>query len=579
MKGCMLVNKDYQVWLNHPKLDKDLKTILMNMSDEAIQDAFYKPLAFGTGGMRGVMGPGTNRMNVHTLQKAAYGFGKYLSEQSDAPDKTVAIAYDNRENSALFAKTCVEVLASFGIKSYLFEALRPTPLLSFAVRETASCGGIVITASHNPPKYNGFKIYDADGCQLVPKYADRVVEHVNAIEDIFSIPKLDYEKAEKQGLVELLSRAMDNSYLDAIKTVQFQPEAKKQVKIVFTPLHGASREIGLRSLTELGYEVIAVEEQMIADPTFKTVESPNPEDVKAFEYAVKYGKQEKADLLIATDPDGDRLGIAVLHNGKYEYLNGNQTGALFIEYILESLKASGKMPEHGVIYNTVVTSDFGAAIAKTYGVRVQSTLTGFKFIGEQMKLLEDTKEQFIMGYEESYGYVIKDFVRDKDAIQAMVLAAEIANQLKARNATLIDYLHELYEKYGTYREKLVNINLEGETGEKAIERIMEYFRTTWFDTFEGAKVVIKEDYQRSIRYEDGHEHIMDYPKSNVIKYILEDDAWFVLRPSGTEPKLKIYIAKKAPGIEAAEQHINRLKTRLMETIETLKTDENEDVNT
>ncbi len=570
-KGCARVSQIYQEWLAKKDLGQDLREELENMREEDIEEAFYKPLSFGTGGMRGIMGAGINRFNVYTLKKAVYGFAKYLLEtHEDAKDRGVAIAYDNRHKSDEFAKICVEVLAHHGIKSFLFESLRPTPLLSYAVRKTHACGGIMITASHNPSEYNGFKIYDETGCQLVPKYADKVINHVNSVKDLFAIESMPFDQAKDQSLVYMLGRKMDNAYIEDVLTVQLNKDTKKTVHCVFTPLHGASREIGLRSLQEAGFTVTPVEEQMIADPNFKTVSSPNPEDQTAFEYAIKYGHNKKADLLIATDPDGDRLGLAVRHKNDYVFLNGNQTGAIFIDYILSNLKKTNTMPRKGIIFNTIVTSDFGAAIARTYGVEVVSTLTGFKFIGEEMAKLEESQKTFIMAYEESYGYVIKDFVRDKDSIQAMVLASEIANYLKAEGKTLIDYLHELYDRYGTYRETLVSLVKKGKSGEAEIKAIMDYFRHYTPEVVMGYNVLSKEDYQRNIRYEDGHEHIMDYPKSNVIKFNLDHDAWFVLRPSGTEPKLKIYIALKGTSIEDADQTIEQFKDKIMSIIDSIK---------
>ncbi len=561
------MKKTYDVWKNHPALDSDLKTAMEHMGEAEIEDAFYKPLEFGTGGMRGKMGPGTNRMNVHTLKKAAYGFAKYVIEhEPDAKRRGIVIAYDNREHSDTFAWAAASVIAACGMRAFVFEHMRPTPLLSFAVRHQGAAGGIVITASHNPPEYNGFKIYDADGCQLVPRLADQVVENVEAIEDVFAVPSMDTDEARENGLIAVLGRDIDDAYLNEVATVPMRPEAKKTITIVFTPLHGACREIGLRALTEAGYDVVTVEEQMVPDSRFSTVKSPNPEDASAFEYAIKYGRQHKADVLIATDPDGDRLGLGVLHQGEYVFLTGNQTGAIFIESILDHHKRLGTMPEHGIVYNTIVTSDFGAAIAHTYGVEVQSTLTGFKFIGERMKAIESTQKSFLMGYEESYGYIVKDFVRDKDAVQAMVFASDIANRLKTKGKTLVDYLHDLYEKYGTYREKNINLTLDGKAGEAKIKAIMSHFRDLMPKSIAKRAVITIEDYLKSLRYEGGNEHIIDLPKSNVIKFSLEGDAWFVLRPSGTEPKLKIYIAVKAASITEADTTLRTLEEAIMEIV-------------
>ncbi len=572
------MRKELEHWLSQKDLDETLRDQLESMSESELEEAFYKPLSFGTGGMRGILGAGINRMNKYTLRKAAYGFGKYLTDAyPDAKERGVAIAYDNRHQSDVFAKVCVEVLSAFNIKTYLFEHLRPTPLLSYAVRSTGACGGIVVTASHNPPNYNGFKIYDDFGCQLVPDEADKVIEFVNEVEDLFAIETVPFKEANNQGLVTFLGREMDTEYLQKVSSVQLRANLKKTIKIVFTPLHGAAREVGLRSLVENGYNVIPVEEQMIADPKFTTVKSPNPEDPKAFEYALKYGRAQQADILIATDPDGDRLGVAVYHDKSYHFLTGNQTGAIFVDYLLETLKEQDALPNRGVIYNTIVTSDFGASIAKTYGIRVESTLTGFKFIGKKMKEIEETNETFLMGYEESYGYVIKDFVRDKDSIQAMLFISEIANYLKQQGKTLIDYLNTLYEKYGAYREDLVNIALEGKSGEEKIQAIMDYFREADLETFVGLKRIVKEDYESSFRaLADGNNEHMKLPKSNVLKFMYESNTWFVLRPSGTEPKLKIYIAVKSDTVEKADERIKLIKETLLNIIETM-TEKNEEV--
>jgi len=559
---------EYQKWMAVKDLNSEFLDELKAMNEEEKEDAFYKSLEFGTGGMRGIIGAGINRMNTYTIRKANYGFGKYLSlNYPKELLRGVVIAHDNRNKSVEFAKESACVLASFGIKSYIFESLRPTPELSFAVRHLNAIGGIVVTASHNPPKYNGYKIYDEDGCQLVPKYADQVIEHVNSVDDVFGIEVIEYNKAVAKGLIEIIGKEIDELYLKLVDTVQLRDNVEKKVKIVFTPLHGTSADIGVRALRNNGYHVIPVKEQMIPDPDFSTVKSPNPENKEAFEYAIRYGKEHRADLLIATDPDADRLGVACLHNNEYILLTGNQTGAIMVDYILRTRKEQGTLPEKGMVYNTVVTSEFGAVIAKHFGMEVKSTLTGFKFIGEQAKLIEDTDYEFMFGYEESYGYVIKDFVRDKDSIQALLLISEIANIGKLGGKSLYDYLLFLYKEYGYYYEDLANIVLEGVEGENKIKEIMSFFRNNHPARIIGNQVIKVEDYLKSIKYENGEEELIDLPKSNVIKFTLSDGSWFVLRPSGTEPKLKIYIAVKDISLKFSKKKNRYIKEEVLKMID------------
>ena len=561
---------EYQKWMAVKDLNIEFLKELKAMNEEEKEDAFYKSLEFGTGGMRGIIGAGINRMNTYTIRKANYGFGKYLSllYKNDV-SRGVVIAHDNRNKSVEFAKESASVLASFGIKSYIFESLRPTPELSFAVRHLNAIGGIVVTASHNPPKYNGYKIYDEDGCQLVPKYADQVIEHVNSVEDIFMIEYIEYEKAVSKGLIEIIGKEIDEEYLKLVDTVQLRKDVDKKIKIVFTPLHGTSADIGVRALRNNGFDVVPVKEQMVPDPNFSTVVSPNPENKEAFEYAIRYGKEHRADLLIATDPDADRLGVACLHNNKYILLTGNQTGAIMLDYILRTRKELGTLPKKGMVYNTVVTSEFGATIAKHFGMEVKSTLTGFKFIGEQAKLIEDTDYEFMFGYEESYGYVVKDFVRDKDSIQALLLISEIANIGKLGGKSLYDYLLFLYKEYGYYFEDLANIALEGVEGENRIKEIMNYFRNNHPKRIIGNQVIQVDDYLESIRYIDGNKEIIDLPKSNVLKFTMSDGSWFVLRPSGTEPKLKIYIAVKDISLRFSKKKNRYIKEEVLELIKNI----------
>ncbi len=561
---------EYDKWLSFKGLDTELMDELIGMNEEDKEDAFYKTLEFGTGGMRGIIGAGINRMNKYTIRKANYGFGKYLSDKyGEGVSRGVVIAHDNRNKSVEFAQQSASVLASFGIKTYLFDGLRPTPELSFAVRELNAIGGIVVTASHNPPKYNGYKIYDEEGCQLVPKYADLVIELVESVEHVFKIDYIEYSELLKSGMSVIIGKEMDDLFLDAVDTVQLRKEVPKKLKIVFTPLHGTSATIGLEALTRNGYDVTPVKEQMVPDPNFGTVTSPNPENKEAFEYAIKLGKEIGADVLIATDPDADRLGVACLHNGEYILLTGNQTGAILVDYILRTRKEQGTLPKKGMVYNTIVTSELGAVIAKSFGMDVVSTLTGFKFIGEQAKLIEDTDYEFMFGYEESYGYVIKDVVRDKDAIQALLLLSEVANVGKLGGKTLYDYLLFLYEEYGYYIEDLVNVVLEGVAGANKIKEIIEHFRNNAPTVVNGMKVVKVEDYNLSIKYENSVESIIDLPKSNVLKYTLEDGSWFVLRPSGTEPKLKIYIGVLGDSLEDSKNKNKLIKNDVLNIIDTI----------
>lgn len=561
---------EYKKWMDVKDLNSEFLDELKAMTEDEKEDAFYKSLEFGTGGMRGVIGAGINRMNTYTIRKANYGFGKYLSiKYPTEVSRGVVIAHDNRNKSVEFAKESASVLASFGIKSYIFESLRPTPELSFAVRHLNALGGIVITASHNPPKYNGYKIYDEEGCQLVPRYADQVINFVNSVESVFDIEYIEYEKALNEGLIEIIGKEIDLEYLKMVDTVQLRDNVDKEIKIVFTPLHGTSADIGVRALRNNGYNVIPVKEQMVPDPNFSTVASPNPENKEAFEYAIRYGKKHNADLLIATDPDADRLGVACLHNGEYILLTGNQTGAILVDYILRTRKEQGTLPEKGMVYNTIVTSEFGKVIAESFGMDVKSTLTGFKFIGEQAKLLEETDYEFMFGYEESYGYVIKDFVRDKDSIQALLLISEIANIGKLDGKTLYDYLLFLYQEHGYYIEDLANIALEGVEGENRIKEIMNYFRNNKPDRIIGNKVVKVEDYNESIRYENEKEETIDLPKSNVLKFTMSDGSWFVLRPSGTEPKLKIYIAVKDISLKLSKKKNEYIKREVLKIIDNI----------
>lgn len=534
---------EYKRWLEYPDLDPDLRLELKEKSEKDLEDMFYTTLKFGTGGMRGILGPGINRLNIYTIRRANNGLAKYLVKNypNEELSRGVVIAHDNRRMSKEFALESAKVLGAYGIKSYLFTDLRPTPELSFAVRKLHALAGIVVTASHNPPNYNGYKIYDEYGCQYTPKYANEIIEYVNQIEDLFVIETKSKEYLKTHQLLEYIDEEIDLAYLEFLKGIAINPELKKSIKVVFTPLHGTSGYLGKRLIEELGYELYPVAEQMVVDPYFSTVKLPNPEEKDAFELAINLGKKVDADILIATDPDADRLGVAVKAGNEYVLLNGNQTGALLIYYILTQKQAKDTLPEKGVVFNTIVTSDLGAKIARSFGMDVISTLTGFKFIGEQARFLETSDREFVFGYEESYGYVIDDGVRDKDSLQAILMILEAANYYMTKeNKTLNDKLVDIYQEYGFYLEGLKNIHLLGKTGQEMIKKIMDYFRNNPPQKLNGLPVVKYEDFLLSKSYELGKTKTIDLGQSDVLKYYLEDNSWFVLRPSGTEPKLKIY---------------------------------------
>lgn len=562
--------EEYQKWINYKDLDSGLKNELINKSDKELEDMFYTTLSFGTGGMRGILGAGINRLNIYTIRRANNGLAQYLINTYKKEDlkRGVVIAHDNRHMSKEFAVESAKVLGAYGIKSYLFTELRPTPELSFAVRYLKALAGIVVTASHNPPEYNGYKIYDEYGCQYTPRYANVIIEYVNQTEDLFSIETKSLNELKSESLLEYIDEEIDNAYLDLVKSIAINRNINKNIKIVFTPLHGTSGYLGKRLLEEEGYIVYPVEEQMVADPNFSTVKLPNPEEKSAYELAIKLGEKKKADLLIATDPDADRLGIAVLDKGEYVLLNGNQTGALMIYYILTQKKKLNLLPKKGVVFNTIVTSDLGAKIARSFNLDVISTLTGFKFIGEQARYLETEDREFVFGYEESYGYVIDDGVRDKDSLQAILLISEAANYyLEVENKTLNEKLQDIYEIYGFYLEGLKNVHLLGKTGQEQIAKIMDYFRNTDLESMGNKKIIKKEDYLLLKRYSNKTIETIDFDKSNVLKYFLEDESWFVLRPSGTEPKLKIYAGVIGSSVIDSKHQVDKLLKDVYEIVE------------
>ena len=554
----------FDQWNNFSELETDWKENLQHLAkdEKRIEDAFYRDLEFGTGGMRGEIGAGTNRMNTYTVRKATTGLASYIKGAgAEAMERGVVIAYDSRRYSPEFAREAANTLASNGIKAYLYMEPRTTPQLSFTVRHLHAFMGIVITASHNPPEYNGYKVYGEDGAQLNIEDAEVVIEHVNDAGDALHI---DQRNPDKQLIIQL-DEKLDEAYLEALKTVQENEElaSSSDLKVVFTPLHGASGKTVQRILNEVGYKHISyVEEQMEPDGDFPTVESPNPEEQSAFEYAIQYGERNHADILIAVDPDGDRVGIAVKSDSKYELLTGNQTGAILIEYLLSQRKAKGNIPANGRIFKTIVTSDLGRVIAEYYGVSSENVLTGFKFIGEKIKKYEETKEfEFLFGYEESYGYLIKDFARDKDAVQSVLAIVEAAAYYKQQGKTLLDVLGMLYERHGFYLEGLQSVTKKGVSGANAIKNLLEQVRTNRITEVAGIHVTSQEDYLHSTRmFTDGREtEEIFLPKSNVLKYFLADGSWVCVRPSGTEPKIKYYFGVLSGTEVESKEKLNSLK--------------------
>ena len=548
-----LVEERYEKWVHHPNLDPRYKDVLANMSEEEKNDAFYTTIEFGTAGMRGLLGPGTNRINIHTIRKATQGYANYIKKNGEEACKAgVAIGYDNRHMSRELAFDCADLLAKNNIASFVYDSLRPTPMLSFAVRYNHCFGGIMITASHNPKEYNGYKLYDNKGCQLVPALADAVITEVNAIEDELAIDANCTEEQKK--LVTVMGDDVDQDYYKHVLSIQLNPDVKKDIKIVFSPEHGTAN-IPVRDIFKMtGYTCIPVEEQCTPDPDFSCTPTPNPEQPGAYELALKYAKENDADLILDCDPDADRMGVGVKHNGEYVVMTGNQSGSVEIEYICSQLVAQHKMPEHPVMFNTVVTSDLGEKVAADYGVEIEKTLTGFKFIGEKVAKYEVTHEKYyVFGYEESYGSLVKPFVRDKDAPQALLILAEACAFYKQQGKDLVDVLEELYQRHGTYEESQVALTLSGEEGAKRIQKILSDLRAEAPKEIAGVKVVKSEDFQTQKIYENGEEKPLEgFTKSNVLKYFLEDGSWVAVRPSGTEPKCKFYYCIK--GTDKADAH-------------------------
>jgi phosphoglucomutase len=562
-------------WQQFEGLEKDLRDQLTQIQhdEKALEEAFYKNLEFGTGGMRGEIGVGTNRMNTYTVRKASAGLAAYIeSAGENAKKRGVAIAYDSRHKSKEFSLEAAKMFASRGIKAYLFDDLRPTPELSFAIRHLNAFSGVVVTASHNPPEYNGYKVYGPDGAQLPPADADIVIGHIEEISDELLLEVKDERTLLEQGLIEYIGEKVDQAYQKNLVTISENPQIANEVDVtvVFTPLHGTGNKPARDGLQALGYKnVHIVAEQELPDPEFSTVKSPNPEEHAAFELAILDGNRLGADVLIATDPDADRLGIAVKDEaGEYVVLTGNQTGALLMDYVLSQKSEKGTLPTNGIVFKTIVTSELGRQVASAYNIKTEDVLTGFKFIAEKIEEYQASgKHTFLFGYEESYGYLIGDFARDKDAIQATLLATEVCAFYKKKGMTLYEAMTNLYEKYGYYLEGLRSLTLKGKEGAETIGAILSSFRSENLNQIGSLKIVAAEDYLQSVRNSDqGLEEIL-LPKSNVLKYILEDGSWVCLRPSGTEPKVKFYFGVNGQNMGDTKQKLVDLEQAFMSLVD------------
>lgn len=540
-----LSNQRFYRWENDKNLDADLRQQLDQMSEADIQDAFGANLEFGTAGMRGLLGVGPNRMNIYTVRKATVGFAKYILDMSDKVDgKGVAIAYDNRFMSKEFAYETAKVLAKYNIPSYVYSSLRSTPQLSFTVRYLQCLGGVMITASHNPKEYNGYKVYDHTGCQLVPLAVEQVIRYVNEIEDELEI---DVElNNDQRKLIQLVDKEVDSAYKNRVIDIQLRPEMGKDVLTVYSAQHGAGFPAVFEVLNAAGYDILLEVEQSIPDPAFSHTITPNPEEKEAYVDSIILAEKNDADLVISTDPDADRVGVVVRHNGEYRLLSGNQTGSVLIEYLFSTLNEKQLMPNHPVMFNTIVTSDLGEKVASYHGVETEKTLTGFKFIGEKIEQYEQSKEKtFVFGYEESYGYLVESFVRDKDAIQASLLIVEAAQYYKHQGKTFVDVLEMLYQRHGMYLEDQTSITLKGIEGSEKIKEIMQRFRDEPLQSIANIKVDVFEDYWKKERTKNQiKEPIVGFDQADVLKMLLEDGSWIAIRPSGTEPKCKFYYCVK-----------------------------------
>ena len=567
----MSYQENYQKWVDFAELPDYLRHDLENMDEKTKEDAFYTNLEFGTAGMRGLIGAGTNRINIYVVRQATEGLARLIeSKGGNEKERGVAIAYDSRHFSPEFAFESAAVLAKHGIKSYVFESLRPTPELSFAVRHLNCFAGIMITASHNPAPFNGYKVYGEDGGQMPPHDADALTTYIRAIENPFAIEVADVEAEKASGLIEVIGEAVDTEYLKEVKDVNINPalieEFGKDMKIVYTPLHGTGEMLARRALAQAGFDSVqVVEAQATPDPDFSTVKSPNPESQAAFALAEELGRQVGADVLVATDPDADRVGVEVLQkDGSYLNLSGNQIGAIMAKYILEAHKNAGTLPENAALCKSIVSTDLVTKIAESYGATMFNVLTGFKFIAEKIQEFEEKHNHtYMMGFEESFGYLIKPFVRDKDAIQAVLVVAELAAYYRSRGLTLADGIEEIYKEYGYYAEKTISVTLSGVDGAEQIKAIMAKFRNNGPKEFNATTVSITEDFKaQTSTAADGTVTTLTTPPSDVLKYTLADGSWIAVRPSGTEPKIKFYIAVVGESNEDSQTKIANIEAEI-----------------
>ena len=567
----MTYQENYQKWVDFSDLPDYLRRDLESMDEKTKEDAFYTNLEFGTAGMRGLIGAGTNRINIYVVRQATEGLARLIeSKGGNEKERGVAIAYDSRHFSPEFAFESAAVLAKHGIKSYVFESLRPTPELSFAVRHLNCFAGIMITASHNPAPFNGYKVYGEDGGQMPPHDADALTTYIRAIDNPFAVEVADVEAEKASGLIEVIGEAIDAEYLKEVKDVNINPalieEFGKDMKIVYTPLHGTGEMLARRALAQAGFDSVqVVEAQATPDPDFSTVKSPNPESQAAFALAEELGRQVGADVLVATDPDADRVGVEVLQkDGSYLNLSGNQIGAIMAKYILEAHKNAGTLPENAALCKSIVSTDLVTKIAESYGATMFNVLTGFKFIAEKIQEFEEKHNHtYMMGFEESFGYLIKPFVRDKDAIQAVLVVAELAAYYRSRGLTLADGIEEIYKEYGYYAEKTISVTLSGVDGAEQIKAIMAKFRENGPKEFNSTEVSITEDFKaQTSTAADGTVTTLTTPPSDVLKYTLVDGSWIAVRPSGTEPKIKFYIAVVGETNEESQAKIANIEAEI-----------------
>ena len=557
-------------WEKFEGLEDYLKTQLENFSEKEKEEAFYAPLEFGTAGMRGIVGPGINRMNIYTVRQATEGLARLIETYGEeAKKRGVAIAHDSRHFSPEFALESAKVLVKHGIKAYVFEDLRPTPELSYAVRYLHTFAGIMITASHNPAAYNGYKVYGEDGGQMPPKDADALTEFVRQVENPLVVDVVTKEELEQSALFEWIGEAVDAAYLEEIKSVSVNPALlsnTKDLSVVYTPLHGTGLMLTKRALDQAGFTGLqVVSEQAVPDGDFTTVKSPNPEEAGAFEYAIRLGEETKADVLLATDPDADRMGAAVRQpDGTYQVITGNQIAAILLDYLLFAHQKAGTLPTNAAAVKSIVSSELPTVIAEHYGAKMVNVLTGFKFIAEQIKNYEETNAHtFMFGFEESYGYLVQPFVRDKDAIQAVLLLTEVAAHFKSEGKTLYDGLQALYEKYGYFLEKTISVTVQGLEGPAKIKALLDGLRKEVPSNFGGIKVALAQDFAVNQQVDtEGIVSEIGLPTSNVLKYILEDGSWIAVRPSGTEPKIKFYMGVKATSQEEAEEKLAKFQKDL-----------------